>query len=208
MRKPGAYRLANGHRVAFPVRRNRQDSPGRLVVRILPGEYDGRVFSLLSCTGFPSNELLQKYKKATGSKIKVITQVSAGVTDESTLYDNLFKAIDFGVDIIQIQGNFVDWMVRDRHIDRIGKLLQKIREEGFTAGLGSHTVDSMIACEQNGIIPDYYMKTMHHVSNSPGRQYLPRYAPEDTNRALPPAGVVQLGVLFKPLLKSVLLQPD
>jgi len=112
--------------------------------------------------GFPSNELLKKYKKVTGSRIKVITQIAADVKDESTLFDNLYQAIDFGVDIIQIQGNWVDWMARDQHIDRVGRLLDKIREEGFTAGLASHTIDALIACEANGIIPDYYMKTMHH----------------------------------------------
>ena len=112
--------------------------------------------------GFPSNDLLRKYKKATGSKIKVITQIGADVKDESTLFDNLYAAIKYGVDIIQIQGNWVDWMTRDGHVDRIGRLLDKIREEGFTAGLGAHTIDSLVACKEQGIIPDYYMKTMHH----------------------------------------------
>jgi uncharacterized membrane protein YphA (DoxX/SURF4 family) len=112
--------------------------------------------------GFPSNNLLQKYKKVTGSKMKVITQISADIKDESKLFDNMYQAINFGVDIIQIQGNWCDWMVRDQHVERIGRLLDKIREEGFIAGLGAHTVDSLIACRDAGIIPDYYMKTMHH----------------------------------------------
>ena len=112
--------------------------------------------------GFPSNPVLQKYKKVTGSKIKVITQIAADVKDEATLFDNLYQAIDYGVDIIQIQGNWCDWMVRDQHVDRIGRLLQQIKAEGYTAGLGAHTVDSLIACQEAGIIPDYYMKTMHH----------------------------------------------
>ncbi|MDR0756740.1 MAG: DoxX family protein, partial [Tannerella sp.] len=112
--------------------------------------------------GFPSNPVLQKYRKATGSRLKVITQIAADVEDESTLFDNMYEAIDFGVDIIQIQGNWCDWMVRDRHVDRIGRLLDRIRQEGFTAGLGAHTVDSLIACRDAGIVPDYYMKTMHH----------------------------------------------
>ena len=112
--------------------------------------------------GFASNELLRKYKKATGSKIKVITQIAADVKDESTLFKNLYSAIDFEVDIIQIQGNWVDWMTRDQHLDRVGRLLDKIKSEGFTAGLGAHTIDSLIACKEQGIIPDYYMKTMHH----------------------------------------------
>jgi len=41
-------------------------------------------------------------------------------------------------------------------------VIEKIRSQGYTAGLGSHTVDSLIVCEEHGIIPDYYMKTMHH----------------------------------------------
>ena len=112
--------------------------------------------------GFTSNQLIRKYKKSTGSKLKVITQISADVRDESTLFNNLYEAIDFEVDIIQIQGNWVDWMTRDQHLDRVARLLNKIREEGFTAGLGAHTIDSLIACKEQGIIPDYYMKTMHH----------------------------------------------
>jgi uncharacterized membrane protein YphA (DoxX/SURF4 family) len=112
--------------------------------------------------GFASNELLRKYKKATGSKIKVISQIAADVKDESTLFNEMYAAIKFGADILQIQGNWVDWMTRDRHLDRIGRLLDKVKEEGFTVGLGAHTIDSLIACKEQGIIPDYYMKTMHH----------------------------------------------
>jgi len=112
--------------------------------------------------GFASNELLRKYKKTTGSKLKVITQIAADQKDESTLFNDLYAAIKFEVDIIQIQGNWVDWMTRDQHLDRIGRLLEKIKQEGFTAGLGAHTIDSLIACAEQGIIPDYYMKTMHH----------------------------------------------
>jgi uncharacterized membrane protein YphA (DoxX/SURF4 family) len=112
--------------------------------------------------GFASNELLSKYKKATGSKIKVISQIAADVKDESTLFNAMYAAIKYGVDILQIQGNWVDWMTRDRRLDRVARLLDKIREEGFTAGLGAHTIDSFIECKEYGIIPDYYMKTFHH----------------------------------------------
>lgn len=111
--------------------------------------------------GFPTNETLQKYKKLTGSKIKVITQVAPDMAKKDYLV-NINKAIDFGVDIIQIQGNHCDWMVRDNKLDKIELMLSHIRKQGYTAGLASHTVDALIACEEQGIIPDYYMKTMHH----------------------------------------------
>lgn len=123
--------------------------------------------------GFPSNPLLAKYKKMTGSKIKIISQVGPNLnnqklsevgpnTDKKLYFDNIDRAIDFGVDIIQIQGNWCDWLVRDNKIEVIHEMMEHIREQGYTAGLASHTVDSLIVCADQGIIPDYYMKTMHH----------------------------------------------
>ena len=111
--------------------------------------------------GFPSNALLQKYKKVTGSQMKVITQVGPDM-DNNDYYKFINQAIDFGVDIIQIQGNWCDWLVRDGKIDVIQKMMDQIKNQGYTAGLASHTIDALIACETEGIIPDYYMKTMHH----------------------------------------------
>ncbi|MEN8117624.1 MAG: hypothetical protein ABFS16_11635 [Bacteroidota bacterium] len=111
--------------------------------------------------GFPTNETMVKYKKMTGSKIKVISQVHPDM-DNNDYFVNIDKAIDYGVDIIQIQGNWCDWLVRDNKIDVIEKMLDRIRSQGYVAGLASHTVDSLIICEEQGIIPDYYMKTMHH----------------------------------------------
>jgi uncharacterized membrane protein YphA (DoxX/SURF4 family) len=111
--------------------------------------------------GFPSNPVIEKYKKATGSRIKVISQI--GVDQEKKDYKVFIdQAIDFGVDIIQVTGNQVDWFVRDGNLEPIGVMLDHIRSQGYVAGLGAHTVDSLIACEEHGIIPDYYMKTMHH----------------------------------------------
>ena len=111
--------------------------------------------------GFPTNELMAKYKKMTGSKIKVISQVHPDM-EKNDYFVNIDKAIDFGVDIVQVQGNWCDWLVRDNRIDVIEKMMDRIRSQGYTAGLASHTVDSLIVCQENGIIPDYYMKTMHH----------------------------------------------
>jgi len=111
--------------------------------------------------GFPTNALIAKYKRMTGSKIKVISQVAPNM-ETGDYFDQLNKAIDFGADILQVQGNWCDWLVRDKKYDVIEAMLEKIRSNDITAGLASHTVDSLIACEEKGIIPDYYMKTMHH----------------------------------------------
>lgn len=111
--------------------------------------------------GFPTIGTMQKYKKMTGSKIKVISQI-APETKNKNIFSNIDKAIDMGVDVLQLQGNWCDWLVRDNRFDVIGKMLEYGRKQGYTFGIGAHTVDSLIACEEQGIIPDYYMKTMHH----------------------------------------------
>ena len=123
--------------------------------------------------GFASNPLLAKYKKITGSKIKVISQVAPNLnnqklaevgpnTDKKLYFEQINKAIDFGADILQVQGNWCDWLVRDNKLEVIEEMLGNIRQQGITAGLGAHTVDSLMICADHGIIPDYYMKTMHH----------------------------------------------
>ena len=111
--------------------------------------------------GFPSNPLLAKYKKNFGSSLKVISQVAPNMKNED-YYEQINKAIDYGVDIIQVIGNWCDWLVRDNKIDVVGKMLDYIRNQGYTAGLASHTIDALIACGDYGIVPDYFMKTMHH----------------------------------------------
>ena len=111
--------------------------------------------------GFVSNPLMAKYKKATGSKIKVISQVAPNMK-KGDIYEQINGAIDSGADILQIQGNWCDWLVRDRKVEIIEKMMSRIREHGITVGLAAHSVESLIRCEELGIIPDYYMKTMHH----------------------------------------------
>ncbi|MDR1981576.1 MAG: DoxX family membrane protein [Tannerellaceae bacterium] len=111
--------------------------------------------------GFPTIPVMVKYKKLTGSKIKVICQV--GIREKSPdIFEDVSVAIDNGIDIIQLQGNWCDWLVRDNRTDVIAQIMERIRSQGYVAGMGAHTVDSLIICEEKGIVPDYYMKTMHH----------------------------------------------
>lgn len=111
--------------------------------------------------GYPTMSMMQKYRKVTGSKIKVIVQVGID-ENKDDIYDNVTQAIDSGMDIIQLQGNWCDWLVRDQRLDVVAGMMDRIRSQGYIAGMAAHTIDSFIICEENGIIPDYYMKTMHH----------------------------------------------
>ena len=99
--------------------------------------------------GFPTNALMAKYKRNTGSKMKVISQVAPNM-EKGDWYEQINKAIDFGADILQVQGNWCDWLVRDKKPEVIAAMLEKISSQGYTAGLAAHTIDSLIYCEEQG----------------------------------------------------------
>ena len=100
-----------------------------------------------------SLELVAKYRKLTQSNLKIIFQAN---------YGEVNKAIDLGADILHVVGYRTDLCVRDNNMDMIVKMLDDIRSQGYVAGMASHDIDSLIICDENGIIPDYYMPTFHH----------------------------------------------
>jgi len=112
-------------------------------------------------SSFIAMPVLVKYRKVTGSKIKIIVQ--AHVSEKSDdIYESVTEAVDNGIDIIQLHGGVCDNLVRSNRFELITGILERIRSNGVIAGLCAHTFDSLIACEEKGIIPDYFMKTMHH----------------------------------------------
>ena len=112
-------------------------------------------------TSFVAMPTIVKYKKITGSKIKVIMQ--AGVNEKADdIYENVATAVDNGIDIVQLHGGVCDRLVLENKFDLIHGLLQRIRSNGVVAGICAHSVYSLLACEEHGIVPDYFMKTMHH----------------------------------------------
>jgi len=112
--------------------------------------------------GFPSNPVIARYRKTFDSKMKVISQVGHGKKGPEGYFDEINQAIDHGVDIIQIIGNSCDLLVIENKVEVIGKMIDKVRSQGFTAGMGAHSVETLVTARDNGIIPDYYMLTMHH----------------------------------------------
>jgi hypothetical protein len=72
------------------------------------------------------------------------------------------KAVDQGADYIFIMGAAVDNLVLDGNLDLIAKSIDFIKQQSVPAGLGAHSVEALYACEEAGIDPDFYYKTMHH----------------------------------------------
>lgn len=112
-------------------------------------------------SGFTSLELLARYKKETGSKILIIAQLGLN-RDRSDIFEQFKQGIETGVDMVQLHGEWCDRLVIENRFDDIAKLMDFARKQGLVAGMGAHMVDSQIACAEKGIVPDFYMVTMHH----------------------------------------------
>ena len=110
----------------------------------------------VSVTQFP---LINKYKRIFDSSLQTMSQVHPTKEDP---FGDIDKAIAAGVDLVQIQGNCCDWRVRDGEIDVLEKAIEYIKRQGFTAGLGAHSIQALKQCDEAGILPDFYMKTFHH----------------------------------------------
>jgi len=115
----------------------------------------------INCINGGNMKMVNKYRKMTGSKFKLIAQVGINAKGDDP-FRSVDRAIEDGADIIQLIGNVCDDHVRDGKLDLIAGWLERVRSFGYVAGLGAHAIDSLLICEEHGIIPDYYMKTMHH----------------------------------------------
>ena len=108
---------------------------------------------------FFSTPLLDRYRKMFGGDFQTWINVAPTKDD---IFSQVDKAIDKGVDYIFIQGAACDKRIHDGEVDVIARCVDYIKQQGFPAGLGAHTIQAMQACTDAGIEPDFFYKTMHH----------------------------------------------
>jgi hypothetical protein len=104
--------------------------------------------------------IFNKYWKERGGQIQWIAQTNPRVND---LTSSIKKAVDNGAVGAFIQGGVGDNFVKNGRVDLLGKAVDFIKRNGLIAGVGGHSVDVPIACEKEGIEPDFYFKTLNNV---------------------------------------------
>lgn len=99
--------------------------------------------------------IINKYWKETGGKMKFISD--GGGSEES-----IRNSVNGGACTVYVHGGDADRLVYNGKVDQIAKNLEIIRSYGMPAGIGAHRLETIIACVEAGIIPDYWVKTIHH----------------------------------------------
>jgi hypothetical protein len=100
---------------------------------------------------------IQKYWKR-GGKVQFI---SDGGWDYKT---DIQKSIDAGAAACYLHGGRADGLVKEGKLDEIAWALDLIRKNGIPAGIGGHELETVKTCVANGLIPDFWMKTLHKTS--------------------------------------------
>jgi hypothetical protein len=115
-------------------------------------------------------DILSKYRKERGGKMQAIVSVREDWGDWSNprwngLKTQILRTLEKGPDLLYLHGGYADRVVQSgkpANIEVLGKALQFIREQGFSAGLGAHALEVLQECDKRSIKPDFYVKTFHH----------------------------------------------
>jgi uncharacterized membrane protein YphA (DoxX/SURF4 family) len=100
-----------------------------------------------------------KYKNIYNSKMQSICQA---MLPDKDFFSDLNLTISSGPNAIYIQGGEGDRYINAGKFDEINKAIDYIKKQGFPAGVGAHSLETIKACEREGIPADFYVKTFHH----------------------------------------------
>lgn len=152
-----------------------------------------------------SNIMVSYWKRNMG-KIKFISDCGSG-----DLFEAIRVSIDHGAVSCYIQGERADRLVEDGDFDTIAKALDVIRQNGLPAGIGAHYLKTIQGCVEQGLEPDYWMKTFHHLNYWSAKAPTERdnvYCRKPEETAVFMRGLKQPFIAFKTLAAGAILPED
>jgi len=102
---------------------------------------------------------LNKYKQIYNGKMQSICQA---MLPEKDFFSDINLAINSGATALYIQGGEGDKYINAGKFDMVHKAIDHIKKQGLLAGMGAHSLETIKACEREGIPADFYVKTFHH----------------------------------------------
>ncbi len=108
-----------------------------------------------------SVEIVARYRKERGGKLQMMVCVDVDQSEPDKVKAQVRELVDKGVETLYTHGERTDRQVMAGQIDVIGRTLDLMKSAGVLAGFGSHSLETPIASEKQGLNPDYYVKTFH-----------------------------------------------
>ena len=104
--------------------------------------------------------IVSKYRQESGGKMQFISDCGLG----SNFREGIEISIEGGAHALYSHGGKSDKRVYDNDesfFDELAEGLELIRSYGKPAGIGAHRIETIMACVDHGIKPDFWVKTLH-----------------------------------------------
>jgi hypothetical protein len=131
-------------------------SENKIIETLRLAEQAGINTALMVTQFYPT---FNKYKEIYNGKIQSICQT---MLPQEDFFSDINLAIKSGATALYIQGGEGDKYISAGKFDMIFKAIEYIKKQGFLAGMGAHSLETIKACEREGLPADFYVKTLHH----------------------------------------------
>lgn len=105
-----------------------------------------------------SAPVINRYWREIGGQMQWISDCSGW---KVPFKDSIKKSVDNGAHATYIWGGGADAAVKKGEIDKLAEALDCMKERGVPGGLGAHDIETVKACVEAGLEPDFWVKTIH-----------------------------------------------
>jgi len=105
-----------------------------------------------------SDRVINRYWKEKGGEIQWISDCALG----ANIKEGIKRSVDSGAHAVYVQGGIADDLVRKGRTREIGEALAYMRDLKAVGGIGAHCIETVKACVEAKIEPDFWVKTLHH----------------------------------------------
>ncbi len=129
---------------------------------------------------------LSKYWDEWGGKMKWLADV---ITTDINKYERLLvEHLELGASAAYLWGGSSDIWYHQNKKGNIIKAFEIMKKYDIPVGICAHRIEPIMFCEKEGIVPDFYMKTLHHdrywsAHPKANRRFMEMYEKDSPNHA-------------------------
>jgi len=129
---------------------------------------------------------LSKYWDEWGGKMKWLADV---ITTDINKYEKLLvEHLELGASAAYLWGGASDIWYHQKKQDNIIKAFEIMKKYDIVVGICAHRLEPIAFCEKEGLVPDFYMQTLHHdrywsAHPKENRRFIEMYEKDSPNHA-------------------------
>jgi hypothetical protein len=135
------------------------NTEGRILMTMKMAEEHGANAIILKHSNFRQIRL-SRYWDEWGGRMKWIADV---ITTDIDQYEKLLaEHLELGASAAYLWGGASDIWYHQNKTDNIIKAFEIMKEYDIPVGIAAHRLEPIAFCEKEGLVPDFYMLTLHH----------------------------------------------